>query len=151
MNWQWLRDRLTSRVDDRRWVVVDVEASGLDAESDRLLAIAGVAIRFDQTPPALVLADSFEVILRQDDRPLGEAIDRDNILLHGIGVSSQQNGMPPQEALAGFRDWAGNAPILGYHVDFDRTLIQRECRRLLKRRLARYCSEASCIWVCWSR
>lgn len=136
MNWQWLRDRLTSRVDDRRWVVVDVEASGLDAGADRLLAIAGVAIRFDQGPPELVLADSFEVILRQDDQPLGEAVDRDNILLHGIGVSSQRNGVPPPEALSAFRTWAGSAPVLGYHVDFDRTLIQRDCSLHLGRRLA---------------
>jgi len=136
MNWRWLRDRLTSRGGDRRWVVVDVEASGLDVGTDRLLAIAGVAIRFDQGPPELVLADSFEVILRQDDQPPGAEVDRDNILLHGIGVSSQRNGVPPLEALSAFRTWAGSAPVLGYHADFDRTLIQRDCSRHLGRRLS---------------
>ena len=141
----------------RRWVVVDVEASGLDAGADRLLAIAGLAIRFRGSEPWLQLADSFEVILRQDEgggaaeARLGgaegvgsdavietapdTAIDRANILLHGIGVGAQRGGVPPDDALGAFRDWVRDSPIVGYHAAFDQTLIQRYCAKHLGKRL----------------
>jgi DNA polymerase-3 subunit epsilon len=122
---------------DPRWVVVDVEASGLDATSDRLLAIAGVAVRFRSGEPRLQLADSFEVILRQEEGVGGEdaGVDKPNILLHGIGVGAQRGGVPTEVALAAFRDWVADSPILGYHAAFDQALIQRYCARHLGRRL----------------
>jgi hypothetical protein len=81
----WLR-RLAAhhkraRADERRWVVLDVEASGLDAAHDRLLAIAAVGVHIDADRAGIVLADSFEVVLCQpaDDMPP----DKANIVLHG--------------------------------------------------------------------
>lgn len=140
-----------------RWVVVDVEASGLDAGADRLLAIAGLAIRFHAGEPRLQLADSFEVILRQDEEggaaeagvgggrwdgsdavietAPDTAIDRSNILLHGIGLGAQRGGVPAGDALGAFGDWVGDSPIVGYHAAFDQTLIQRYCAKHLGRRL----------------
>lgn len=121
---------------DPRWVVVDVEASGLDATGDRLLAIAGVAVRFRAGEPRLHFADSFEVILRQEESAAeGALVDRSNILLHGIGIGAQRCGVPVAEALAGFKAWIADAPIIGYHAAFDQTLIQRYCARHLGRRL----------------
>jgi DNA polymerase III subunit epsilon len=122
---------------DPRWVVVDVEASGLDPGADRLLAIAGIAVLFRNGVPLLSVADSFEVILRQEPLVDGDdaAIDKSNILLHGIGVGAQQGGVPADEAMAAFRTWVADAPIVGYHAAFDQTLIQRYCLRHLDRRL----------------
>ena len=133
--WRRLRDRWPGRVACRRWVVVDVEASGLDASRERLIAIAGVAVNLDDGVPRLALSDSFEVVLRQEDPGTGSDVDKPNILLHGIGVGAQRAGVPPTEALEAFRRWLGNAPILGYHAAFDRTLIQRHCASHLGRRL----------------
>lgn len=114
---------------DPRWVVVDVEASGLDPVADRLLAIAGIAVRFRLGQPRLSVADSFEVILRQEQAAdgAGAAIDKSNILLHGIGLGAQRDGVAPAMALAAFRDWIADSPVVGYHAAFDRTLIQRHC------------------------
>lgn len=108
-----------------RWVVVDVEASGLEAETDRLLAVAGVAVRIERARPRLQIGDSFEVVLRQEAPAAGESLDRENILLHGIGVGAQQAGVAPAEALGAFWRWVGDSPLVGYHASFDRTLIQR--------------------------
>ena len=118
-----------------RWVLIDVEASGLDTTRDRLLAIAGVALHFDApgAPPRIALGDSFELLLRQDEQPA--APDKANILLHGIGVGAQAQGRPPAEALAAFERWLAGAPLLAFHAAFDEALIQRDMQRYLGRRL----------------
>ncbi len=109
-------------VDESRWVVLDVETSGLDPHRDRLLAIAAIALRVDwpRRRLAIDLADSFEVVLRQ-----AQASDRDNILLHGIGAQRQRDGVPPREALAAFTAYAVAAPLLAFHSAFDEALITR--------------------------
>jgi len=120
-------------VDEARWVVVDVEATGLDVAQDRLLAIAAIAVRVAPAP-AIDLADSFEVVLRQDAAGRDPAaIDRDNILLHGIGVGEQRAGIDPAEALGAFDRYVGRSPLLGFHAEFDRAMITRASRAVLGR------------------
>jgi DNA polymerase-3 subunit epsilon len=117
----WL-DR-SAEVDDRRWVVLDVESSGLDAARDRLLAIAAIGVHLEGARARIALADSFEVVLRQ---PAADAApDKANILLHGIGVGAQQAGIEPTDALEAFKRFVAHSPLLGFHVAFDRTLIER--------------------------
>lgn len=132
--WSWWRkDGGDGGAQPRRWVVVDVETSGLDASRDRLLAIAAVALHVDWARKrlAIVPADSFEVVLRQQ-----QASGRDNILLHGIGAQRQAEGTPPQQALAAFARFAGQDPLLAFHAGFDRTLIGRHAREHLGADLA---------------
>ncbi|WP_332815414.1 3'-5' exonuclease [Ramlibacter sp.] len=115
-------------VDESRWVVLDVEASGLDAARDSLLAIASVAVRVDWPSRSLAidLGDSFEAVLRQE-----QPSSRDNILLHGIGVARQSGGLPAREALQAFAVHAGASPLLAFHAAFDHTLVQRHAKAAL--------------------
>lgn len=116
-----------------RWVVLDVESSGLDPQHDRLLAIAALAVQVDGERPLLRPADSFEVLLRQtqaEARP-----DKANILVHGIGVQAQRQGVDPQQALAAFEAFIGDAPLVAFHAGFDRVLIRRHLQALCGRRL----------------
>jgi DNA polymerase III subunit epsilon len=117
--------RRQAPVDERRWLVVDVESSGLDATSARLLAIAGVALHFDQGRPRVAMADSFEIVLKQP----GQTVDKANILLHGIGVGAQRAGVEPREALERFLAWVGQSPLLAFHSSFDETMITRALRQ----------------------
>ncbi len=109
-------------VDESRWVVLDVETSGLDPARDRLLAVAAIALRVDWPGKrlAVVPGDSFEVVLRQQ-----QASAVDNILLHGIGAQRQRDGVPARDALRALRDYAGDSPLLAFHAAFDRALIER--------------------------
>lgn len=107
---------------ERRWVVLDVEASGLDPRRDRLIAIAGIGVRFDGPRPWIDCDDSFEVVLQGGDEA---EPDRENILIHGVGLGAQRRGVPAPQALQAFEQWAGDAPRAGFHVDFDRVLLQR--------------------------
>jgi DNA polymerase-3 subunit epsilon len=121
------------RLDPCRWLVLDVESSGLDPSSDRLLALAAVAVRVDGGRAGIDLADSFEAVLQQPAAP--GLPDKPNILVHGIGVAAQAAGRDPVQALAAFEAFAGAAPLLGYHAAFDRRLIERATRSQLGRRL----------------
>jgi DNA polymerase III subunit epsilon len=124
MRWPWPRRHAG---DGRRWVVLDVESSGLDTTRARLLAISAVAVHIDsdgdRSRARIAATDSFDVLLQQpqDTQPP----DKHNILLHGLGVATQSQGVPPAQALQAFDAWAADAPRLGFHVGFDRAMIER--------------------------
>lgn len=118
----------------QRWVVLDVESSGLDPARDRLLAIAAVAVQVAPDRPHIACADSFEVLLGQPAAgAAGAPVDKTNILVHGLGVGAQSRGAPPAQALQAFAAWVAGAPCVGFHVDFDRVLIGCACRQHLGR------------------
>lgn len=132
----WPRLRRALGVDaaeaPHRWAVVDVEASGLDPRHDRLIAVAAVAVTLVQGAPRIAFGDSFEVVLRQP----ALAPDKANILLHGIGVGAQREGVEPGVALAAFERWLDGAPLLAFHAAFDEMLLQRAMRAVLGHSLA---------------
>ena len=131
--WPLSLSRNAPRIDDARWIVLDVESSGLDAARDRLLAMAAVSVRHDGRRAWIDLADSFEVVLSQ---PVDtQAPDKANILVHGIGVAAQGRGIDPAVALRRFDAFVGSSPLLGFHVAFDRRLIDRAMQAVLGRRL----------------
>jgi DNA polymerase-3 subunit epsilon len=71
-----------------------------------------------------VIGDSFEAVLKQD-----LASDKDNILVHHIGVGAQTAGRPPVEVLEEFRQWVGSSPLLAFHAPFDQGMITRAYKR----------------------
>jgi len=108
-----------------RWIMVDVETTGLNPAKDRLLAIAAVALYLDPLTKNLRVAigDSFEVVLKQ-----AQPSDKDNILIHHIGEHAQTEGEAPVVALENFRAWVGSSPLLAYHAAFDAGMIHRAYR-----------------------
>lgn len=127
------RKRQTPAGEPERWLVLDVESSGLDASRDRLLVLAAVSLRFDPQRAWIELADSFEVVLRQPQD--ASPPDRANILVHGIGIAAQRRGRDPAQALQCFEAFAADAPLLGFHVAFDKQLIDRAMQAQFGRRL----------------
>jgi DNA polymerase-3 subunit epsilon len=109
-------------VEAARFVVVDVETSGLNPFRDRLIAIGAVVV----AGRLLHFNDSFEVVLRQD-----APSEIGNILVHGIDGTTQQSGVEPAQALLRFLDYAGMSPLVAFHADFDRVMIERASRDTL--------------------
>jgi DNA polymerase III subunit epsilon len=124
--------RRAAAIDTRRWVVLDVETTGLDMRHDHLLAIAAVAVSFDGAAPRIALEDSFEAVLQHESA----STDKDNILVHGIGVGAQRAGAPPAAVLTEFERWAGASPLLGYHAAFDQAMVGRAMKQHLARTLS---------------
>ena len=109
-----------------RYVVADVETSGLNMETDTLISIGAVAVVNGQ----IDFRDSFQVVLRQD-----VVSTTANILLHGIGGSEQREGIEPADALLSFLQYLRHDPLVAYHALFDKTMIERAMREFLGLRL----------------
>jgi DNA polymerase-3 subunit epsilon len=105
-----------------RYVVVDVESSGLNLSSDHLIAIGAVTI----SDARVVYADRFYSVLRQE-----KASHDDNILVHHIGGTSQIEGEDPGEVLLRFLEFIGKAPLVGFHSAFDEIMIRKATRHYL--------------------
>jgi DNA polymerase-3 subunit epsilon len=120
----WLDRRLARPVAQGRWVVVDVETSGLDAMNDALISIGALGVR----DAAVDLADSFEAVLRQPEPSAGA-----NIEVHGIGGTEQLAGEEPEAALRAFLDFVGDDPLVAFHAPFDAMVLTRAIRSRLRR------------------
>ena len=105
-----------------RYVVADIESSGLNMKDDDLISIGAIAIQEARVD----FTDSFEIVLRQE-----HASSHDNILIHGIDGTTQRQGVEPAEALLAFLDFVGNSPLVAYHAFFDEGMIGKAMTRYL--------------------
>lgn len=106
--------------DERRWIVVDTETTGLDPSRDRMLSIGGVAI----VDGGLCIGDSFEIVVHTEG-----PVEAANVLVHGIGHESRAAGVPLLEAITLWRQWRDGAPAIGFHAEFDRRMLQTAVQR----------------------
>jgi DNA polymerase-3 subunit epsilon len=108
--------------EQQRYVVVDVETSGLNMKKDRLISIGAIALREGR----LDFSDAFQVVLRQ-----AQVSTHANILIHGIGGSAQSGGVDPVEGLLAFLQYVGKSPLVAYHAFFDQSMIGKATREYL--------------------
>ncbi|MEY4599569.1 MAG: hypothetical protein RLZZ445_2366 [Pseudomonadota bacterium] len=107
-------------LDRLRFVVADVETTGLNPFSDQLISIGAVEI----VEGRIRLDTGFAVVFRQP-----QASANANILVHGIDGTTQLCGMEPAAATLQFLEYIRNAPLVGFHSDFDRLMIDRAAKR----------------------
>jgi len=112
----------TAAFDHTRFVVVDVETTGLNLMTDTLISIGAVAV----VNGRIAMADSFSVVLQQR-----ESSRKENILIHGISGSAQREGVLPADALLAFLEYLGKSPLVAFHVAFDETMIRRAMRQYI--------------------
>ena len=113
--------------EEQRYVVVDVETSGLNMKKDRLISIGAVALAAGR----LDFNDAFQIVLRQE-----QVSTHANILIHGISGSAQSAGVDPVEGLLAFLQYVGKSPLVAYHAFFDQSMIGKATREYLGMELA---------------
>lgn len=114
-------------IEQARFVLVDVETTGLDPRRDRLIAIGAVSL----SALRLEVGQGFEVVLREDSPAADPAV-----LIHGIAPGERERGAPPAEALVGFLEYAGRSPLVAFHAPFDRAVLERAASRNLGVRMS---------------
>ncbi|MCX7078375.1 MAG: exonuclease domain-containing protein, partial [Pseudomonas sp.] len=78
---------------EQRWVVVDLETTGLNLNKDLVLSIGAVVI----DDGAIDFSQQFERTLQRIDHKLSPSV-----LIHGLGPSAIAAGSDPVEALLDF-------------------------------------------------
>lgn len=120
-----LHQSMCAPIDAQRWVVLDIETTGLDVQNDEVLCVSALAMHREADQWSLVAQDSLNLVFR----PAEIRASEDNVLLHGLGWGAQAHGLPPVQGLTYLRQWVGASPVLAFHADFDRKFLQQACRR----------------------
>jgi len=110
----------------QRWVVVDLETSGLNLNRDQVLSIGAMVIE----DGAIDLGQAFERTLLRTHAPLNPSV-----LLHGLGPSAIAAGCDPADALLDFMAFVGDSPLLAFHAPFDQHMLGRALKDSLGYRL----------------
>ncbi len=113
---------LTQSPGNMRWVVADVETSGLNTRTDHLIAVGAVAIVNGE----IQIGDSLEVVLHQPS-----VSSHENILIHRISGEDQRAGEDSCEALLQFLEFVGDSPLVGFHAKFDEIMLARAIQQFL--------------------
>ncbi|MNM47615.1 DNA polymerase III PolC-type [compost metagenome] len=111
---------------EQRWVVLDLETSGLNTSRDQVLSIGAVAIE----DGAIDFAQQFERTLHRPTQKTNASV-----LIHGLGPSALAAGCDPAEALLDLLDFIGDSPVLAFHAAFDQRMLARALKESLGYRL----------------
>jgi len=111
---------------EQRWVVVDLETTGLNLNKDQVLSIGAVVIE----DGAIDFSQQFERTLQCDQQKLGPSV-----LIHGLAPSAIAAGSDPAEALVAFMEFVGESPLLAFHAPFDSHMLGRAMKDHLGYRL----------------
>lgn len=106
----------STALDDARFVVLDSETTGTDAQRDRLISIGAIAVRQGE----IRLDDAFEALLKV-------AYNASAVTVHGITRDAAVDGMDEDAALALFVDYLRDGVIVGHHIGFDISIINNAC------------------------
>ncbi len=110
----------------QRFVVLDLETSGLNLNRDIVLSIGAVLIE----DGAIDFSQQFECTLQRQLKTVTESV-----LIHGIAPSALARGSEPAEALLAFMEFAGDCVFLAYHAPFDQRMLTRALKDELGYRL----------------
>jgi DNA polymerase-3 subunit epsilon len=104
---------------EQRWVVLDLETTGLNLNKDRVLSIGAVVIE----DGAIDFSQQFERTLQCADMKVGPAV-----LIHGLGPSAIAAGSDPAQALVEFMEFVADSPVLAFHAPFDQHMLGRSLK-----------------------
>ncbi|WP_449430182.1 3'-5' exonuclease [Pseudomonas putida] len=111
---------------EQRWVVLDLETSGLNTQRDQVLSIGAVAI----ADGAIDFAQQFERTLHRPTQKTNASV-----LIHGLGPSALAAGCDPAQALLELLEFIGDSPVLAFHAPFDQCMLARALKQSLGYRL----------------
>lgn len=115
---QSMRDRPKGNtpLESVRMVVFDTETTGFDVKSDGVISIGAVAIN----GLSINVADSFEVLVRQDRVGRSEAV-----AVHGLLKKDIAGGAGEVEAAEAFLEYIGPSILVAQHASFDVGMLNR--------------------------
>ncbi len=102
------------------YVSLDCETTSLDPQRAELVTIAATKIIDNR----IITSAPFEVRLRAP-----QSLDSDSVKIHKIRHQDLQNGISEKEALSQLLAFIGNRPLVGYHIRYDKRILDLATRR----------------------
>ena len=119
------------------WVALDCETTGLDVRQDRIVSIGAVRIVGNR----LMTSQRLELLVRPE-RSLQVASMR----VHRLRERDVAQGLDPEQAMRRLLHFIGSRPLVGYYLEFDVAMINREIWPLLGVRLPQPRIEVSAMY-----
>lgn len=104
------------------YVSLDCETTSLDPNRAELVTIAATKIIDNR----IITSQPFEVRLRAP-----QSLDSNSIKIHQIRHQDLADGIDEKQALIQLLDFIGNRPLVGYHIRYDKKILDLACRRQL--------------------
>ena len=103
---------------DGEYIAFDLETTGLDKRTDKIIEIGAVLMRNGEA------VDTFGTFA-QPGHPLGAK----TVSLTNITDDMLRGAPSPEEAVTAFLDWAGDRPLVAHNAEFDVGFVREYCRR----------------------
>ncbi|HHX8540588.1 TPA: 3'-5' exonuclease [Vibrio diabolicus] len=108
--------------DKTEYVSLDCETTSLDPNRAELVTIAATKIIDNR----IITSQPFEVRLRTP-----QSLDSGSVKIHRIRHQDLVDGISEKEALLELLDFIGNRPLVGYHIRYDKKILDLACLRQL--------------------
>lgn len=108
--------------DKTEYVSLDCETTSLDPNRAELVTIAATKIIDNR----IITSQPFEVRLRAP-----QSLDSGSVKIHRIRHQDLVDGISEKEALLELLDFIGNRPLVGYHIRYDKKILDLACLRQL--------------------
>jgi len=119
------------------WVAIDCETTGLDVRQDQIVSIGAVRIVGNR----LLTSERLELLVRPE-----RALKVDSMRIHLLRERDVAQGMEPRQAMRLLLDFIGSRPLVGYYLEFDVAMLNREIWPLLGVRLPQRKIEVSAMY-----
>jgi DNA polymerase III subunit epsilon len=119
------------------WVALDCETTGLDVRRDEIVSIGAVRIVGNR----LLTSERLELLVRPE-----RALKADNVRVHRLREQDVAMGIDPAQAMRRLLDFIGSRPLVGYFLEFDVAMLNREIWPLLGVRLPQKKIEVSAMY-----
>jgi len=119
------------------WVTLDCETTGLDVHRDQIVSIGAVRIVGNR----LLTSQRLELLVRPERR-----LSADSVRVHQLRERDVASGLKPEEAMRRLLQFIGSRPLVGYYLEFDVAMINREIWPMLGVRLPQPKIEVSALY-----
>ncbi|NOH81658.1 3'-5' exonuclease [Vibrio sp. RE86] len=113
---------LFATVTKGEYVSLDCETTSLDPNRAELVTIAATKIIDNR----IITSKPFEVRLRAP-----QSLDSGSVKIHHIRHQDLVDGIDEKQALIQLLDFIGNRPLVGYHIRYDKKILDLACRKQL--------------------
>lgn len=118
-------------------VSLDCETTSLNVKEAEIISIGAVILRGN----TLLTSQPFYEVIKPEGM-----MQAANVTIHGLRPKDLSHGIPVEEGIRRFLDFAGGRPLLGYYLEYDIAMINKFLKPLLGIRLPQRQIEVSRLY-----